>query len=225
MDYSWKFDNHELYLINILWLFVIISYINLFSVRPINNVAYFNKYLAMLNSTTITGLLIFTTVSYAGYKLYKKAWGNPPLNKYDDKDQIASIPGHCLFCKIIHTNKEPFYRDDKVVAFYDKYPIGRIHIQIVPLRHIKNVWHLKRSDIELIEHMRQVGERLLRNIDPNGEYVFGFHHPLCNSIPHLHMHAIVLPLKSWSGKVEISKPIFITPEKVIAKLAPKEKIN
>lgn len=87
----------------------------------------------------VAGFVLLTTVSYAAYKLYKKAWGCAPLNRYDDEDTVASLPGHCVFCKIIHENKEIVYKDNKCVAFHDKWPKSRVHFQVIPLRHIKNI--------------------------------------------------------------------------------------
>ncbi len=58
----------------------------------------------------------------------------------------------CLFCKIakgdIPSNK--VYEDDEVLAFYDINPKAKIHILVIPKKHITSVAHIEKEDEALI---------------------------------------------------------------------------
>lgn len=58
----------------------------------------------------------------------------------------------CLFCKIgrgeIPSNK--VYEDDDVLAFYDINPVAKIHILVIPKKHIASVAHLEKEDEALV---------------------------------------------------------------------------
>lgn len=58
----------------------------------------------------------------------------------------------CLFCKIIKgdipCNK--VYEDDDVLAFYDINPVAKIHILVIPKKHIASISHMQKEDEALI---------------------------------------------------------------------------
>ncbi|MBR3255199.1 MAG: histidine triad nucleotide-binding protein [Clostridia bacterium] len=58
----------------------------------------------------------------------------------------------CLFCKIIKgdipCNK--VYEDDDVLAFYDINPVAKIHILVIPKKHIASIAHMQKEDETLI---------------------------------------------------------------------------
>ena len=58
----------------------------------------------------------------------------------------------CLFCKIIKgdipCNK--VYEDDDVLAFYDIKPVAKIHILVIPKKHIASIAHMQKEDETLI---------------------------------------------------------------------------
>ena len=101
----------------------------------------------------------------------------------------------CPFCKIL-TSEAPasiIYRDEQVTAFRDIHPVARIHILIIPNRHIASVNELEAADEALIGHMVMVakgmavqegvaefGYRLMINTGVHGG----------QTIPHLHLHLI-----------------------------------
>ena len=53
------------------------------------------------------------------------------------------------------------YEDDLCVVFEDRKPIATLHMLAIPKRHIRDINHLKRQDIELVLHMDTVGRRIL----------------------------------------------------------------
>ena len=101
----------------------------------------------------------------------------------------------CIFCDIV-AGKSPaqiIYRDDLVTAFRDRHPISRVHVLIIPNRHIASVNELDDGDESLIGHMVLVakklaaqegvaedGYRLILNTGQHGG----------QTVPHLHLHLI-----------------------------------
>lgn len=143
-------------------------------------------------------------------KVVFKVWGPSPLNIYDEKDVIASIPNHCLFCRLIRDNKEVVYEDDLVYVFHDLYPKAQTHLLVIPKRHIKNLYHLKPSDLELIEHMKSTANDIKTKINPAADAKIGFHHPLFNSVLHLHLHILILPYThEFFGKMRYNRHSFV----------------
>ena len=78
----------------------------------------------------------------------------------------------CIFCDILKGNnaQKPLYEDDLCFAFDDiSKASAREHILVCPKEHIKNVNSLNHSHINLVKHMKEVGEKLLHKIDPKSE--------------------------------------------------------
>lgn len=140
---------------------------------------------------------------------------SPLFDTYDDMGTTASLYGKCLFCRFIVDKKGIIYEDEYVVAFHDHKPACRIHLQVIPKRHIKNIRFLKKKDAELIAHMKAVGTKLLLQLAPGSEQVFGFHKPPFNSVNHLHLHCMAKPFKSVLKKVFKYWMTFPKPEDVI----------
>ncbi|CAI2381784.1 unnamed protein product [Moneuplotes crassus] len=142
-------------------------------------------------------------------------------NKYDEEGEIASLATECPFCYIYKTQKERIiYQDEKVFVIQDRTPGARIHYLVNPLRHIKNVNHLKSSDSELISHMESVGKLLIEkeNLDKKSRRKLGFHKASNTSIPHLHMHILAGKYSSLLCYIKYNWPFFTTPKEVISKL-------
>jgi len=79
-----------------------------------------------------------------------------------------------------------------------------LHYLIVPKSHIKNVKTLPRSQesLDLLDHMNQIARKLLSersglNTDQHPLYRIGFHRSFATSQDHLHLHAFLLPCKTF----------------------------
>lgn len=61
----------------------------------------------------------------------------------------------CIFCKIIAGNipSSKVYEDDKIYAFKDIHPKAKVHLLVVPRKHIETLAHAKADDAELLSHM------------------------------------------------------------------------
>lgn len=61
----------------------------------------------------------------------------------------------CIFCKIIAGDipSSKVYEDDKIYAFKDIHPKAKVHLLVVPRKHIETLAHAKADDAELLSHM------------------------------------------------------------------------
>ena len=105
------------------------------------------------------------------------------------------MPDDCLFCKISsgRTDTEFLYQTDTLVVFKDINPSARIHLLIVPKKHIRSINDITDDDRSILadlnfaaRHMAgemgvaQSGYRLFINVERGGGQV----------IFHLHMHLV-----------------------------------
>lgn len=97
----------------------------------------------------------------------------------------------CIFCSIANGDPEKLIWDNDVAAaFYDLHPKAKIHVLVVPKRHLENLNDLDDAALagELVAAVREVagtvgvrdGWRLRVN---NGSRVG-------QSVPHLHFHIL-----------------------------------
>ena len=94
--------------------------------------------------------------------------------------------------------------------------------QVVPWRHIPSLWDLHPQDLPLLRHMRDVGLTVAQRLYPSAtpsEVQLGFHS--LPSVPHLHLHCLVLPLVGFGGTLKHDpriSPIFVSVEDVVRHL-------
>jgi diadenosine tetraphosphate (Ap4A) HIT family hydrolase len=145
----------------------------------------------------------------------------PPKSKQESyKLKTYDSEGQCKFCKLAESGAQLLYQDELVGAFFDLKKVCRVHIQVVPRRHIHNIYELEETDIPLIRRMHEVGRMLLANHAGYGEFRFGFHIPPHNSIQHLHLHCIALPFQHIGIRKSYSNWLyFMSPEDLIHKLS------
>ncbi|HEY1733991.1 MAG TPA: HIT domain-containing protein [Acidimicrobiales bacterium] len=103
----------------------------------------------------------------------------------------------CLFCGIVAGDipAELVAETDRTIAFRDIQPQARIHVLVVPRRHIENAAAVTAADaddlVALVTTARAVAEaegiaaadrgyRLVMNVGPDA----------LNSVPHLHLHVL-----------------------------------
>ncbi len=99
----------------------------------------------------------------------------------------------CIFCKIIKGEipSAKVFEDEKLVAFLDINPKAKVHILIVPKKHIESVKHLQNTDKELIgdlvlaakaiaEEKNLHGYKLVINVGREGGQI----------VDHLHLHLL-----------------------------------
>lgn len=106
---------------------------------------------------------------------------------------------HCVFCDII-TKKAPayiVYEDAQTIAFLDKYPQSRGHIQLVPKAHYRWIYEIK-----TIREFFATAQQISRGIIP----VLGADHiswgTFGNEIEHAHLWIIPRYKKQQSAVAE-----------------------
>ncbi|EME29214.1 Histidine triad nucleotide-binding protein 3 [Galdieria sulphuraria] len=115
------------------------------------------------------------------------------------------------------------YEDSQVVAFKDTSPQAARHYLVVPKVKIKGVEELSRAHIALLDHMIQVGHRILNTTSllPH-QYRMGFHIKPFRSIPYLHMHCLLLPFRNTWQRIRFSESLpfggFISAIRVLGKI-------
>lgn len=105
----------------------------------------------------------------------------------------------CIFCKIVKEEKktEKIMETKTVLAFADANPVARVHILIVPKRHIEGVMSLVREDgLEVIE-MFEVAKKIARNKKLDA-YRLTFNAGRFQHVPHLHMHLLAGGPVDWT---------------------------
>ena len=99
----------------------------------------------------------------------------------------------CIFCKIIKKEAPAkiVYEDKDFIAFHDINPKAKVHILVLPKRHIVSVADLKEEDENLIggviltakkiaEEQQLKGYKLIINVGREGGQI----------IDHLHLHLL-----------------------------------
>ena len=99
----------------------------------------------------------------------------------------------CIFCKII--NKEIgtdfVYENDEIVAFNDIHPKAKIHILIVPKKHIPTINDLNKEEKDeiLVGKMMLVARDIAKERKLSGyNLVFNVGRPAGQIVFHIHLH-------------------------------------
>ena len=115
------------------------------------------------------------------------------------------MENNCIFCNIIFKEKSKLIQEnDEIATFFALSKDSAVeHILVCSKNHIKNVNHLTKDDYQLILNMKKICIDLLKELHPNekeADFKMGFHYPPFNSINHLHLHGIILPIKNFFYK-------------------------
>ncbi|MBI5413146.1 histidine triad nucleotide-binding protein [Candidatus Peregrinibacteria bacterium] len=99
----------------------------------------------------------------------------------------------CIFCKI--TNKKlPAkiqYEDELCMAFNDIHPKDRIHILVIPKKHIPTIAYLEDGDEKLMGHLIKIAKELAKkNGCPGYRLTFFVGKEGGQEVFHVHLHLI-----------------------------------
>ncbi|KAH9639009.1 hypothetical protein HF086_015561, partial [Spodoptera exigua] len=100
---------------------------------------------------------------------------------------------NCVFCNIVNKleNTQILYEDDDICVFPDIKPASKLHLLIIPKRHIEDVKSLTPADKELVNKLLNVAqEQLTKNNLSLNDARLGYHWSPFRSVKHLHLHAI-----------------------------------
>lgn len=101
----------------------------------------------------------------------------------------------CIFCKIIKgeipCNK--VYEDEDVLAFYDIEPVAKIHILVIPKKHIQSIAHMEKEDEALIGKIYSVINKIAeeQGFKENGfKVIVNCGEDGGQEVMHLHFHIL-----------------------------------
>ena len=101
---------------------------------------------------------------------------------------------NCLFCKIIKGEIPSYkvYEDEKTFAFLDIDPSARGHCLVIPKKHAKDMFDVKKEDLEaVILTVRKLAKSLKINLSANGINVLQANQEAAGqSVFHIHFHII-----------------------------------
>ncbi|GCC29600.1 hypothetical protein chiPu_0008043 [Chiloscyllium punctatum] len=86
--------------------------------------------------------------------------------------------------------KMQVYKDDKVVVIKDKYPKARFHWLVLPWESLSNLKVVRRDHLTLLQHMHQVGQKLVQECLDTDTLKFRLGYHAIPSMSHIHLHVI-----------------------------------
>jgi histidine triad (HIT) family protein len=97
----------------------------------------------------------------------------------------------CLFCKIyageIPSKQE--HNDEQCVVFHDINPKARIHLLVVPKKHIPTIMDLEEGDEQIIGHMTRVAKETAEKLGLEGyKLQYNVGEKGGQEVMHVHMH-------------------------------------
>jgi histidine triad (HIT) family protein len=107
---------------------------------------------------------------------------------------MEPVMNNCIFCKIVKGEipSDKVYEDEEILAFRDINPVAKVHILVIPKKHIESLATATAADAPLLGKMMALtgklakdagchdGFRLIVNTDRIGG----------QEVPHLHLHII-----------------------------------
>lgn len=101
----------------------------------------------------------------------------------------------CIFCKIVQGTlpSEKVFENEHVFAFKDISPQAKVHVLIVPKKHVDDVLDVKSEDSEIFSHLFKASQHLAGQLGIAGKgfrTVFNSGDHACQTIFHLHLHLL-----------------------------------
>lgn len=68
----------------------------------------------------------------------------------------------CIFCKIVNHEipAAVVYEDDDVVAFDDLHPLAKVHILLIPKKHIASAAELREEDAAVVGKIHLIAKKI-----------------------------------------------------------------
>ena len=109
----------------------------------------------------------------------------------------------CIFCRIIKGElpSEIVYENDKVIAIRDINPKSKVHILVIPRKHIASALELVPEDAELLSNMFSAAQEITKKegIDASGfSLLINTGRDGGQTVEHLHMHIMGGEPMPWS---------------------------
>ena len=97
----------------------------------------------------------------------------------------------CIFCKLIAREYpvNPVYEDDDYIVINDIHPLSRIHMLLIPKRHIEAISDLGDSDRDTVGGLFLLARDLGRKMDmPGYKLQFNVGKDGGQEVMHIHLH-------------------------------------
>ena len=98
----------------------------------------------------------------------------------------------CIFCKIIKKEipAEIIFEDDDFLVFKDIKPKAKVHLLIVPKKHIESINHLENGDNDLISKMFFLVKKIAseNGVSDGYKLLFNVGRKGGQLVDHLHLH-------------------------------------
>lgn len=99
----------------------------------------------------------------------------------------------CIFCKIAKGEipSTKVFENDKIIAFLDINPKAKVHILIVPKKHIESVKHLEKIDKGLVGELFLAAQKIAKEKNLEGyKLVVNVGREGGQIVDHLHIHLL-----------------------------------
>ena len=111
-----------------------------------------------------------------------------------DEEKRNMDPG-CVFCKIVEGKlpSREVYSDESVYAFHDASPMAKVHVLVVPRRHLTALTSARAGHDELLGHMLRAAAEVAKKMSLAGS---GYRVSINQGIDagqvveHLHLHVL-----------------------------------
>ncbi len=99
----------------------------------------------------------------------------------------------CIFCKIINGEipSEKVFESENIFAFLDINPKAKVHVLVVPKKHIESVKHLEGSDEKIMGELILVAKKIAEEKKLAGyKLIFNAGREGGQLVDHLHLHLV-----------------------------------
>jgi len=99
----------------------------------------------------------------------------------------------CIFCKIIKGEipSVKVFENEKILAFVDINPKAKVHVLIIPKKHIESVKSLEESDKELAGELLLVAKKIAKEKNLEGyKLIINVGRDGGQLVGHLHLHLL-----------------------------------
>ena len=101
----------------------------------------------------------------------------------------------CIFCKIANHEipSNIVFENEYVVAFEDLNPVAKVHVLVVPKKHIDSLMKVELDDLKYISEIHKAIKEVakIKNIDETGfRVITNIGEDGGQSVKHLHYHVI-----------------------------------
>ncbi len=103
------------------------------------------------------------------------------------------MPNDCVFCKISSKQipSKTVYEDELCLAFYDINPRARVHLLVIPKKHIPTLKEMQDSDEPVLGRMMKVARDIAKQSElPDYKILMSIGKNAGQEVFHIHFHVM-----------------------------------